>query len=122
MVKGICRGRSMLLLWGKKPSSYGMTTTRRMRQAGRKNWRMTLNLPAGFQVESLPAPRNENVSFGQYIVSYDSQPGAVHCVRRMVMNGMMFQVEYYPILRAFYNSVRSGDGQQAVLNTAVAAQ
>lgn len=83
---------------------------------------ITIKLPSGFQVENLPLPKEQAKPFGQYSVSYQTQQGAIRCVRRMVREGMFFQTNNYPNLRDFYDAARAGDGQQAVLKAVEAAQ
>ncbi len=83
---------------------------------------VTIQPAAGYRVESLPAPRNNPTSFGRYELSVEDQAGKVHLKRRFIMDGFLFPVKDYPYLRAFYEAVRAGDGQQAVLKVEEAGQ
>ena len=83
---------------------------------------ITLHLPPGKKVESLPKPRTEDVSFATYEATGRSQGDTVELKRKMVMNGIYFKTDYYPLLRKFFNSVRAGDEQQIVLENATTAQ
>jgi len=79
--------------------------------------------PTGYKVETVPAPKT--ISPGR-VVSYEisaSQQGSEAEVKRhLVVNGLMFPVEYYASLRSFFNSVKSNDDVQIVLQNAESAK
>jgi len=79
---------------------------------------ITLEVPPGRQVEALPAPRNQNTSFGSYKTTYESSDGIVKFERQVVMNGLVFDAEDYPQLRTFYDNVRAADEEPVVLRKA----
>lgn len=83
---------------------------------------ISVQLPKGYQVESLPAARKAVSGAFQYLVTYENQAGRFSMRRHLAINGYFFRVESYPALRSFYSSVRAGDEQQAVLKTVEAAQ
>jgi len=76
---------------------------------------ITVTLPKGYQVESLPAPRSKEFPFCRYDIARRSQDGTLRLERRLVMDGHFFPVEAYSALRTFYDSVRAGDEEQVVL-------
>jgi len=78
---------------------------------------VTLQLPGGYEVESVPEGRKVNAAFATYNTSYQKKAETVEFERRMAMEGIWFRTEYYSSLRAFYRSVRSGDEDQIVLKT-----
>jgi Transglutaminase-like superfamily len=82
---------------------------------------VTLQVPQGLQVESLPKPKNLQTPLGQYDISYEAHGGTVHVARHLVMDGIFNPVEYYPALRSIFVAARAGDEQQMVLTTSVSA-
>ena len=79
---------------------------------------ITLEVPAGRQVEAVPGPRSESTSFGSYKTSYESQGGSVKFQRQVVMNGIFFEVQDYPQLKTFFENVRAADEEPVVLRNA----
>jgi hypothetical protein len=79
--------------------------------------------PAGYKVETVPPAKTLKPGA---VVSYEisaSQQGAVAEVKRkLVINGLMFPVEYYSSLRSFFNMVKSNDEVQIVLQNAESAK
>jgi hypothetical protein len=77
---------------------------------------VTVNLPAGLQVNSLPPA--EDVGPGKvasYALSAEGKNGTLHWNRRVSLDILMMQTKYYPALRNFFQTVRAGDEQQIVL-------
>lgn len=74
-----------------------------------------LEIPAGSQVESLPAPREAQAAFGDYEVSRDQQANHVRLHRHLLIGGVLFKTVYYEALRGFYEKVTAGDGDQVVM-------
>jgi hypothetical protein len=81
---------------------------------------ITLQIPTSQQVEVLPESRIQNTAFGTYEISYQKNAGTVSLHRKMVMDGMIFKVEYYGALRRFFDVVRMGDEGQIILQNASA--
>lgn len=77
--------------------------------------RVTIELPEGYRVESLPAPRDKSADMGRYRIAGQNQPGQVQVERLLVMSGYYFDKAYYSLLRSFYDEVKKGDESQAVL-------
>lgn len=75
-------------------------------------------LPEGYEVEALPKPQTIPTEFGSYQIECEKRGGGLHLLRRLVMNGLLFRPEYYPVLQGFFNRVRESDEQQAVLQLA----
>lgn len=83
---------------------------------------ISVTLPKGYQVESLPAPRSDGLPFCRYEIARRSQDGTLRLERRLVMDGYSFPAPSYSFLRAFYDSVRAGDEEQVVLKAVETAQ
>jgi hypothetical protein len=76
---------------------------------------LTVNLPVGYEVESLPERREKTFPFGRYEITREAQGRAVRLVRQLVMDRHFIQVQDYSALRVFYDIVRAGDEEQVVL-------
>jgi len=76
---------------------------------------IVVELPAGFQLEGLPEPRERSSVFGSYGIRVEHGGGPLHITRRVSVAGIKYPATSYPALRDFFSAVRSGDGEQAVL-------
>ena len=56
-----------------------------------------------------------------YNLKVDEEKGILHVQRRMDMQILLLEVKYYPALRNFFQTVRSADDQQIVLQQGAAA-
>jgi Domain of Unknown Function with PDB structure (DUF3857) len=82
---------------------------------------ITVELPLGWQVGSLPKPTDQDVKAVQYSLSAEGDKSALHVKRKVRSDLYMVPADKYPILRSFYQLVRSGDEQQIVLQQGAAA-
>jgi hypothetical protein len=74
-----------------------------------------IGLPLGWQVGSLPQAQNNDAKVIGYSLKVENDKGLLH-VERHLRSGLTFlEQKYYGALRNFYQSVRSGDDQQIVL-------
>jgi hypothetical protein len=76
---------------------------------------ITVELPAGLQVSSLPPAQNVGGKVVSYALAADSKKGSLHWNRRLSSDILLMQSKYYPALQDFYQKVRTGDEQQIVL-------
>jgi hypothetical protein len=74
-----------------------------------------LQLPDDYRVESVPEPRKQSTQFGHYEISSCKDHNLLQIKRKMVTEGFFFPTEDYPKLKAFYDTVRSNDEQQIIL-------
>jgi hypothetical protein len=69
-------------------------------------------------VSSVPPPQDQP----GHIVAYSLQVGrdgnALHLTRKLTWNFLLLDTKYYPALRNFFQSVRTTDEQQIVLQPA----
>lgn len=79
---------------------------------------ITIELPEGWQVSSLPAPQAQEKRVLTYHLKVDKEGNALHLTRNITWDFLSLEVKYYPALRAFFQSVRTGDDQQIVLQPA----
>jgi hypothetical protein len=82
---------------------------------------VTIALPNGWQVSSAPKTIDQDIRAVAYKLSVDGVNSTLHLQRTLRSDLFMVVVEKYPVLRSFYQIVRSGDDQQVVLQPAAAA-
>jgi|SRR5690348_17066394 len=83
---------------------------------------IVLKLPAGYQVENLPSPSQIPSGPIQYSVSMAKQPNEVDSKRTFNEAGLVFDVKYYGAIRQIFDTVKSGDDKQAILEPATTAK
>jgi hypothetical protein len=81
-----------------------------------------LHLSDGVQIEDLPKVGVEKRGFCAYVMESSSDKQSVSFHRELAMGDFVIEVKHYPDLKGFFEKVRSGDEQQAVLRFASAAQ
>ena len=82
---------------------------------------VTIELPAGWQVASLPQPQDQNMRVVAYAVGATNSNNTVHLTRKLDINIVMLETKYYSPLRSFFQMVKSGDDEQVVLQRGAAA-
>ncbi|HVB99068.1 MAG TPA: DUF3857 domain-containing protein [Candidatus Dormibacteraeota bacterium] len=83
----------------------------------------SIQLPFGFQVESLPKVAGVPSGAIQYQIGASAQIGAVDVTRKLAVNLIAFPVKYYPAVRSIFSLAKAGDASDIVLQaTATAAQ
>ncbi len=84
---------------------------------------VTIDLPKGRHVTSTPKAHNIDLKVLSYKFAAENQEGGLHLKRDVSLNLSVLAVKFYPQLRDFFQSVRSGDEEQVVLSPdTVAAQ
>jgi len=81
-----------------------------------------LKVPAEYKVESVPPARQAKPGIVSYEISAAQQGGVVEVKRLLVLDGMTFSVTSYPALRNFFNTVKTDDDAQIVLQNAESAK
>jgi hypothetical protein len=76
---------------------------------------IAFTLPTGWQVSSLPAVQNLDAKAALYSLKAETSNGSLHLTRKLNVDMVFLQQKYYPALRAFFQTVRSGDEEQIVL-------
>ena len=82
---------------------------------------VTIDLPLGWQVNSLPPVQGLDAKAALYSLKAENNKGTLHLTRRLNMDLLMVEAKLYPTLRNFFQVVRTGDEQQIVLQPGVAA-
>ena len=76
---------------------------------------ITLTLPAGWNVGTVPKAQNYDAKAALYSLQVDGDKGAVHLIRKLNFDLLMLSAKDYPALRNFFQVVRTGDEEQVVL-------
>jgi len=82
---------------------------------------VTIDLPLGWQVGSLPPPQTQDGHIIVYTLRAENEKGTLHLTRLLNVDFMMIDHKYYAPLRSFFQAVRTGDEQQIVLQPGSAA-
>ena len=84
---------------------------------------VTLEIPPGYSVETMPAPTQINAGAIVYQTQYRAADNKVYFTRHLTVNAVYIPVDKYPALRAIYSRIAAADQEQIVLRqTAQAAK
>src|SRR5271154_2707988 len=81
-----------------------------------------LHVPTEFKIESVPPARHVKPGVVSYEISAAQQGSVVEVKRLLVLDGLAFPVASYPALRNFFNTVKTNDDAQIVLQNAQSAK
>lgn len=76
---------------------------------------VTINLPSGWQISAVPPPQQQSVNVVGYTLQVANDKGTVHLTRKLRIDMLLIDKQYYGALRDFFQTVRKGDEQQIVL-------
>jgi hypothetical protein len=76
---------------------------------------VTIELPSGWQITSVPKPLNKDLRVVGYSLSAEDNKGVLHVSRKFDISILSMDTKYYAPLRDFFQIVRAGDEQQVVL-------
>ena len=76
---------------------------------------VTIEIPPGWQVSSVPAARNQDGHVIVYNLKVEATPGVIKLTRKLTVDVELLDQKYYAALRSFFQAVRSGDAEQIVL-------
>jgi Domain of Unknown Function with PDB structure (DUF3857)/Transglutaminase-like superfamily len=82
---------------------------------------VTITLPAGWQVSSVPPAQDQAENIVGYELKVENDKGTIHLTRQLRINLMLVDTQYYAALRDFFQKVRKGDEQQIVLQPGTAS-
>jgi hypothetical protein len=80
-----------------------------------KNDDITIDLPLGWTVSSLPNANDTDIKAVAYLMKAEDKKGALHLERRLRSDLITLPQKNYSTLRSFYQMVRTSDEQQIVL-------
>jgi hypothetical protein len=76
---------------------------------------VTIELPLGWKVSSVAKPVDRDAKAAAYTMTAENKSGSLHLTRILRSDLWMVPTENYPALRNFFQSVRTGDEEQVVL-------
>ena len=76
---------------------------------------VTIELPAGWQVSSAPPAQERDAKAALYSLTVEKSPNSLRLKRKLVIDFLLLEPKYYPALRSFFQTVRSGDGLQIIV-------
>jgi hypothetical protein len=83
---------------------------------------ISLRLPPGKRVESLPNAPPQLAEFATYEATCQIKRESIELRRKVVMKRSYFDLDYYPALHVFFWLVKEGDERQVVLENVPTAQ
>src|SRR5947209_675714 len=75
---------------------------------------ISFKLPAGFTAESVPAKDDALLPYARYHNTSQLADGQLVTTRTLLFNGIFFETDKFPNLKAFFSKVQALDEQQAV--------
>jgi hypothetical protein len=81
-----------------------------------------ITMPAGYEVDDLPAPVNLDYSFGAYHSKTEVQGNVIRYTRSLEIKGVTVPVDQLNDLRKFYRYIAGDERNNAVLKPSAAAQ
>lgn len=81
---------------------------------------VTIELPAGWKPDNLPDVKNQGGNVISFEMKFDSSENKLHMRRKIEVDFLMLDTQYYAALRKFYQTLGSSDDEQVVLQTATA--
>jgi regulator of replication initiation timing len=82
---------------------------------------VTIDLPLGWQVQSLPQPQNQDGHIVTYSLKAEKDASSLHLTRKITVDFLLIDSKYYGALRNFFQVVRTGDEEQIVLQPGTAS-
>jgi len=76
---------------------------------------VTVELPSGWQVSSVPPPQDQNGKVILYSLKVEQSPGTLRLTRKLTIDVLRVEQKYYTALRNLFQAVRTSDGVQIVL-------
>jgi hypothetical protein len=82
---------------------------------------IAIELPAGWQISSVPPERASNVKIASYSASAQAVGGTLNIRRELVLNTIFVAPRFYDTIHGFYQAVRAGDEDQVVVGAGLAS-
>jgi len=81
---------------------------------------VVIDLPSGWQVNSLPQPQSQDYHVVAYNVNAEKDKASLHLKRKLDVNFVFLEIKYYDAIRSFFQQVRTGDSEQVLLQPGTA--
>ena len=82
---------------------------------------ITIELPTGWQVNSLPAAQKQDGRVVVYSLQVENSKNTLHLTRNLSVDILLLDQKYYSALRNFFQVVRTSDEEQIVLQPGTAS-
>ncbi|HKI00103.1 MAG TPA: DUF3857 domain-containing protein [Candidatus Sulfotelmatobacter sp.] len=82
---------------------------------------VTVELPPGWQVSSVPPPQTQDAKLIVYNLKVENSGGKVRVVRKLNLDILFLPADKYPALQNFFQLVRTGDEEQILLQPGAAS-
>jgi hypothetical protein len=82
---------------------------------------ITIELPAGWQVSNVPPGESLDGHVVTYNLKVENAQEALHLTRKLNVNFLLLEQKYYTALRSFFQTVRTGDDEQILLQPGTAS-
>lgn len=82
---------------------------------------IAIELPAGWQVSSLPPGEAKDGHVVTYSLKVENAQETLHLTRKLNVNFLLLEQKYYAALRNFFQTVRTGDEEQILLQPGTAS-
>jgi hypothetical protein len=76
---------------------------------------ISIELPTGWQVSSVPSPQERDAKAALYSLKVEQSQGRLRLTRKLTIDFLLLEPKFYPALRSFFQTVRTGDGVQIVV-------
>jgi Domain of Unknown Function with PDB structure (DUF3857) len=76
---------------------------------------LNIELPLGWQITTVPAPQKMGGQAIAYATKAENDKGSLHISRSLNIDVLFLEQEYYASLRTFFQTVRTADEQQVIL-------
>jgi len=82
---------------------------------------ITVALPAGWQVSNLPPGESLDGHVVTYNLKVENNQETLHLTRKLTIDFLLLEQKYYAALRNFFQTVRTGDEEQILLQPGTAS-
>jgi hypothetical protein len=76
---------------------------------------VTIELPLDWKVNSVPPGHKDEGKVCSYNTTAENKQGTLHLTRNLNINALVLDVKYYGALRNFFQTVKTGDEQQIMV-------
>jgi hypothetical protein len=76
---------------------------------------LKFHAPAGYTIQAMPKAQKIDAGAAAYELSAAQQTDALDVTRHLVVNGVLFSKDAYPVFRSFFNAVKINDQSAFVL-------
>jgi len=80
-----------------------------------------IELPAGWHVSSVPPGETSDGHVVTYRLKVENNQETLHLTRKLTVNFLLLEQKYYTALRSFFQTVRTGDDEQILLQPGTAS-